>query len=239
MSSTVRVYVNEKRIATGKVWKGQFLQVYPEKKTFASEADWRTAIYESLIPTIKFVTTETKKVPSNVDSKPQPPPEKSSNPKEKEKPTEKQPISKNHKDWKFVRTKRVVLPPGEYYIGDLCYALDDKLYDTVFGSEYENGFYCLKDSPADAFWLWGTGGDGLFRGTDDFEYGVDAGILGIAAASTLDPQKAPFEGGRKVSFKGNVTASFHNDKFYFESDNYSDQNVTISLYSDDSDISEW
>jgi hypothetical protein len=56
MSSTVRAVLNEKRIATGKPWQNGFLQVYPEQKTFASEAEWRSQIYQSILSSLKFET---------------------------------------------------------------------------------------------------------------------------------------------------------------------------------------
>ncbi len=315
MSSTVRVYVNDKRIATGKIWKGQFLQVFPDKKTFASEADWRTAIYESLIPTIKFVTTESKPPkkqkaneivkpipiraapvkpepapvkPEPAPVKPQPAPVKPAkkpvlNPESededeevgdnmwtcgycrlpagndhrmcickgynysvaaweegriypaKTKAKETIPLSKNSKDWTFERTSRATFPPGRYYIGDLCYALDDTLYDKVFGPQYRSGKYTMPNEPSHAFMMGDTGGDGEFRGTDGFNYPVDAGIIGIAAESTLDPAKAPYDGGRMYTFKGNVSVHCRNDKFRFSSDNYTDESLTIFITEDNED----
>jgi hypothetical protein len=300
MSSTVRVYVNEKRIATGKVWKGQFLQVFPEKKTFASEAEWRTAIYESLIPTIKFVTTEAKVkkvVPKNsvneivrpipirpVDIKPAPPvvkpavkpvlnPESDEEdddtgnwkcgycrlpagndhrmcicqgynfsvraweegriyPKKKRSTTTNGEVSKNPQDWTYLKANKAIFPPGKYYIGDLCYALDDTLYDNVFGPQYRTGYYCMNDNTDHAFMMGDTGGDGEFQGTDGFKYPVDAGIIGIASESTLDADKVPYDSGKMYTFKGNVTMNSKYNKFTFESDNYSDPNITIYIYDD-------
>ncbi len=305
MSSTVRVFVNDKRIATGKVWKGQFLQVYPEKKTFNSEGEWRTAIYESLIPTIKFITTEEKKVlpkkrnevivPKShpVPVKPEPAPvAEVSNPTSKavlnpesedEKEVEDQnwfcgycrlppgndhrmcickgynysvkaweegrifskkdkneketnaPVSYNSKDWKFKNIKKATFPPGTYYIGDLCYALDDRLYDRVFGEDYDSGYYSQKNNSNHMFMLSDTGiGDGCFKGTDKHEYCVDAGILGIASESVLDPEKAPYEGGKMHTFKGNVSVCFEPYKvFKFLSDTAHDESICIYISEED------
>jgi hypothetical protein len=296
-NSTVRVYVNDKRIATGKVWKGQFLQVYPEVKTFPSEGEWRTAIYESLIPTIKFVTTEdqrkTKKTvkpivkPIPVKAQPVakavvPPLNKSViNPESEEQvdhiwicgycrlppggaghreciclgynfsveawekariyPNKKkvgsssQEVSKDPCDWSYQKTNKATFPPGKYYIGDLCYALDDRLYDNVFGPEYRTGYYCMNNNSSHAFMMGDTGGDGEFKGSDGFKYPVDAGIIGIASESILDADKVPYDGGKMYTFKGNVTMNVKWNKFEFYSDNYRDPEVTIYMYDDDND----
>lgn len=65
--------------------------------------------------------------------------------------------------------------PGRYFIGDICYALPDKIYDEVWGDkyQYENGSY-------EGFAVHGTAyGDGTYEGTDGVSYGVDAGVIGI------------------------------------------------------------
>ncbi len=313
MSSTVRVFVNEKRIATGKVWKGQFLQVYPEKKTFTSEGGWRTAIYQSLIPTIKFVTEtkSPKKVKKEkkvnqivipVAVKPEPVPVKPAqvpvgpnptskhilnpesdqeednnwicgycrkgpggaghrecicigynysvaaweqdriytNKAKKEMKNQDAAVSYNPSDWSHKNIKKATFPPGTYYIGDLCYALDEDLYDRVFGQDYDSGHYSQKNNPNHVFMLSDTGiGDGAYRGTDGHEYCVDAGILGIASESVLDPEKAPYDGGKVYTFKGNVSVSFKPyDKFQFYSDNYTDKNITIYICEEEEEYGE-
>lgn len=69
--------------------------------------------------------------------------------------------------------------PGRYFIGDICYALPDKIYDEIWGDkyQYENGSY-------DGFAVHGTAyGDGTYCGTDGVSYGVDAGVIGITDIS--------------------------------------------------------
>lgn len=67
--------------------------------------------------------------------------------------------------------------PGKYFIGDICYALPDKIYHKVWGDKYkfEDGFY-----KEDGFAVHGTAyGDGCYFGTDGVRYMVDAGVIGI------------------------------------------------------------
>ena len=146
-------------------------------------------------------------------------------------------VSYDPNEWNFKEVSKTTLPPGKYYIGDLCYALDDRLYDHVFGSDYRSGLFYQKNNPKHVFMLNDTGiGDGSFKGTDGYEYSVDAGILGIASFSVLDLKKANYEGGTVVTFKGNVSLNFQpNYKFEYCSDNRTDPKIIISINSEDED----
>ena len=67
--------------------------------------------------------------------------------------------------------------PGKYFIGDICYALPDDVYDTIWGDKYkyEDGFF--KEY---GFAVHRTEyGDGIYEGTDSVSYYVDAGVIGI------------------------------------------------------------
>ena len=67
--------------------------------------------------------------------------------------------------------------PGKYFIGDICYALPDEVYDNVWGKKYkyEDGSY-----EAEGFAVHRTAyGDGCYHGSDGVDYAVDAGVLGI------------------------------------------------------------
>ena len=65
--------------------------------------------------------------------------------------------------------------PGTYFIGDICYALPEEIYDEVWGDKYgyENGSY-------EGFAVHGTAyGDGCYLGSDGISYAVDAGVIGV------------------------------------------------------------
>ena len=75
---------------------------------------------------------------------------------------------------------------GKMYIGDLCYALSDDIYDGVWGNQghYEDGKYETQNGE---FAMVGTAyGDGCYLGSDGMEYPVDAGIIGICDASLVN-----------------------------------------------------
>ena len=88
-----------------------------------------------------------------------------------------------------VKTHTVVIPPGEYWVGDPCYAYnDDGLWMPLLGS---CGF--LDDSPLaqvgdNWFVAFPTAyGDGVYRDQDGREYGVDAGLIGVVPVDSVEP----------------------------------------------------
>ncbi len=93
-------------------------------------------------------------------------------------------------------------PAGEYYVGDPCYAVDDQdrwmkwledagcenpvpkilLAKLTVLPEYDPRAEVPLPAPkTDAMYAVGIGtahGDGCYTGSDGFEYGVDAGMIG-------------------------------------------------------------
>ena len=74
-----------------------------------------------------------------------------------------------------------------FYIGDLCYALNEKVYDEVWGgNNYEEGQYADPETKAE-FAMVGTAyGDGEYESSDGVSFSVDAGIIGIADLAICD-----------------------------------------------------
>lgn len=112
-------------------------------------------------------------------------------------------------DWSFKslkEAKTIGLPPGRYWIGDLCYVLNDDLYDSVFGgTSYKEGHYTHANG---TFYVAPTyAGDGTYEDTDGHEYPVDAGVLSIVSESLVDKiDGVPL--GRYMTFPHGVTCSF-------------------------------
>jgi hypothetical protein len=117
--------------------------------------------------------------------------------------------------WTFKQEKRKhTFPPGKYYIGDLCYALQEDIYDRVFGHHgYDEGLY---SSELGSFMMYGTGGDGEFKGSDGYAYPVDAGHIGIASLACCNPEKDVY-GGKVFAFDKPVECSFNDTAFTFYS----------------------
>ncbi len=196
MSSTMRLFINDNRISTAvKVKSGGLLQVYPAKKPFASEVEWKQHWEELTKPKIiiRFGDAPT----------PAPVPEPAPAPKAK--------LS----DWTFVQSDRITttLPAGEYYIGDLCYVLGDNVYDNIFGGTgYESGIYEEKGTGR-IFVVDSTAyGDGMYPGSDGNEFAVDAGIIGICSKSLMAKDDG---GGHMYTFDAPVRCKFRDGRFFF------------------------
>jgi hypothetical protein len=124
--------------------------------------------------------------------------------------------------WKFkkIDTNKVYsLPAGSYYIGDICYVLDDKIYHNIFGaSGYSSGLYT---SSLGQFLVSNTyAGDGSYPGTDGFTYAVDAGIIGIVSKSLVTTETNL---GKIYNFPTGVEVTMDDGVFTFESEETSFQ----------------
>jgi len=186
---TVRFFSDNRRIATAVYTKkGDFLQVYPEKKTFTSEQSWKNYWEEMSKPTFT-VQDDTRKPPVHRLKK---------------------------EDWTHESILKFNAPAGEYYIGDLCYVLNDYFYDTIFGGlgAYKSGLY--KEKGTTNFFLVDntTYGDGLYHGNDGKEFNVDAGIIGICPKALCKKNDG---GGQFYTFSQPVRCSFAAGKFEFRS----------------------
>ena len=115
--------------------------------------------------------------------------------------------------------------PNGFYVGDLCYALSDEVYDKVWGNTYgfEDGAY--KDPTTGLeFAMVGTAyGDGYYSGTDGQDYPVDAGIIGVCALELV--QKPVKNLGRLVyGYSGRVTLTYKKGSIIVDC---GDHNITI------------
>jgi hypothetical protein len=123
-------------------------------------------------------------------------------------------------DWTFSAKKNFsfALPAGSYYIGDLCHALSDDVYENVLGrTGYETGIYEEKGSPR-VFALERTAWDnGEFEGTDGKNFSVDAGTIGICSQSLMTKSG---EGGHIYTFPSLVRCHFKMGRFTFFWDHY-------------------
>jgi hypothetical protein len=84
----------------------------------------------------------------------------------------------------------VLVPSGTYVIGDPCYAVPDKDWDSLLQScnYFESPIGYVKDGvqkfPVLAFSTkWG---DGSYRGSDGNVYGVDAGLIGLVPVEIVE-----------------------------------------------------
>lgn len=75
-----------------------------------------------------------------------------------------------------------------FYVGDICYVLDDEIYDDIWGAAgYEDGEY---ETPYGKFAVASTAfGDGEYNDNYGHLYGVDAGVIGIVPWEILEKQR--------------------------------------------------
>lgn len=85
-------------------------------------------------------------------------------------------------------------------MGDVSYALREEFYDGVWRKmKYRNGTIREPESGR-YFAVAGTGGDGEFKGTNGYHYGVDAGNIGLVPLE-LSEGKWKSKGGTWHNFK--------------------------------------
>lgn len=115
----------------------------------------------------------------------------------------------------------ILFPPGQYYIGDPCYVIQewDEFCDTYFttgGGELTfHGQSIFVDNT--------TYGDGTYEGTDGHSYSVDAGLLGIIPTSLIteydinnsDDVKQINRLGRLVTFDSPIKVDCDQGDFRF------------------------
>lgn len=235
MSSTMRLFINDNRISTAvKTKSGSILQVYPAKLTFSDEVAWQNYWHEAMKPKITLRIS----YPEDVEEKkaapaPAPAPVRKSKRSKKTYPASEvifntlaqrpapvaavapKPKKASLSDWnvKNQRDFTFTVPAGTYYIGDLCYALSDDIYDNVFGGTcYESGVYEEKGTNR-VFALSATAyGDGEYPSSDGKKFSVDAGIIGICSASLMEKSG---RGGHIYTFETPVECHFKMGRFTF------------------------
>lgn len=235
--TTFRAYYKNQRVATGKDYKDtRFLQVYPSVKEFETRTDWIMAWYNAISEEVTFVD-EKPVVKAPAAAAPLPPAPRPSRSKKyipaseaiftilareaaaappPPPPSPPPTTTPSAKGWAYRKELTFTAPAGTYYIGDLCYALYDTIYDNIFGGcDYRSGFYSKGSS---FFMVDNTAyGDGDYKGSDDYHYLVDAGIIGICSADLIDPENPSVRGGKIHTFAEPVEVRFKGGVFYFTS----------------------
>jgi hypothetical protein len=211
----MRLFVNDNRISTAvKVKSGSVLQVYPTKRQFTSDVEWKQFWEQELKPKIIIRFSEEKTLTASpVAPAPAPAPApvaRAPAPKKTKRPSLKK--------WDITKANSftTTLPAGTYYIGDLCYALGDDIYDCIFGGgNYEPGIYAEKGTGRAFLVNWTAFGDGEYPGSDGNKFAVDAGIIGICSQSLMEKDG---NGGHMYTFKSPVCCTFKREGRFFFSD---------------------
>jgi hypothetical protein len=85
-----------------------------------------------------------------------------------------------------IKSVDVVVPAGQYVLGDPCYAVPDENWDELLEScnYFENpvGYIRLDDFHMNKTFILGfptRWGDGQYKGSNGMSYPVDAGLIGL------------------------------------------------------------
>ena len=108
--------------------------------------------------------------------------------------------------------EELLLTAGRYYIGDPCYAFNREDWEELL----ESTDYFQNANPFElrgrSFVAFNTDfGDGDYKGSDGFNYGVDAGLIGAIPIELVDKEKladiVKFKLGRIVEFDSSFYVS--------------------------------
>lgn len=103
------------------------------------------------------------------------------------------------------------MKPGKYWVGDLCYALDDKWDEVCTITIQENkclsGEFHLYDGTP--FAMYGTAyGDGCYPDEDGRGYPVDSGTIGCISVDYLLKHHGLPTGGNVIDFPHEFQTSY-------------------------------
>ena len=124
-----------------------------------------------------------------------------------------------------------------FYIGDICYALSDKMYHEIWGDKYrwEDGEFEMMDSGFN-FAVGSTAyGDGCYTDQYGHEYPVDAGVIGIVPLELVAKEEA-YELGFVSKKPGIATYCFKNGTFRFDIPNEHSDIFANCIYIDTNEI---
>lgn len=128
--------------------------------------------------------------------------------------------------------KEVIKSNKGFYVGDICYALDDIIYHGVWGkADYTDGKY-TEPAGGMQFAVAGTAyGDGEYYDQFGRQYGVDAGVIGIVPCELVKPE---YTNGGQI-FEGAGEAIFEADDGVFNITLPNGKNVYINTCCDEDD----
>ena len=133
---------------------------------------------------------------------------------------------------------------GEYWVGDPCYVVPDDIYQGIWGDKYK-----FKDGIIDcgnglSFQVHGTAwGDGEYKGSNGFIYGVDAGVLAIVPMELATKERGLDKGTRhksstaKLKYKDGIfNMIFDNETITINTDPSEDLDESKQLKKEDYEV---
>ena len=133
-------------------------------------------------------------------------------------------------------THKVIVPAGEYWLGDPCYAVPDDLWDALLHS---SDFFMDKPiGTVDGFNVLAFGtayGDGVYLDQHDNEYPVDAGLIGLTPVKLA--VGIPF-GSHRVTFYRDTECTGHEGVMRFGDYKINTRDCDGNGYDDDEEDDE-
>lgn len=109
------------------------------------------------------------------------------------------------------------LPAGKYYIGDLCYVMNE-VWD-LFCNNLTPGAHTIEynDHHYHYWWAHTANGDGVYLDQQLNQFPVDAGLIGIIAVDDIVTQitSNDLSSGLVVEFKHSVACTYDHGTFSF------------------------
>lgn len=111
-----------------------------------------------------------------------------------------------------------MMPAGTYYVGDLCYVMDDTEWAdfckaTIHGHTVLDGERVMSDGRL--FASYGTAyGDGVYRDEQGREYPVDAGLIGCINVADIK-QEIRKGSGHLIDFHQGFGTGYSNGVIHF------------------------
>ena len=134
---------------------------------------------------------------------------------------------------------------NKFYIGDICYVLNDDLYQNIWGGKYD-----FRDGVIDfginQVLVHGTAyGDGCYSDNKGNTYGVDAGVIGVVPEELIDWDKIEKDYGSKdkIYELGNIVTAqeaeliYDNGTFYINVTNDGYENTYVICTGESKDMS--
>ena len=115
-----------------------------------------------------------------------------------------------------------MMQAGKYYIGDLCYVMDDDEWRevcelTIVGNKMLEGEFNMKDGRR--FAMYHTAyGDGTYYDNNDREYCVDSGSIGCILAKDVKAHDKPYDVmnlGNMINFENDFETTGYNGEMRF------------------------
>ena len=90
----------------------------------------------------------------------------------------------------FKKTGDAILPAGEYFVGDVCYFLQDSLIKDVWSKKFDSNEGCyVRDDGIGFVVTIPFDGNGLYEGSNKFLYDVETNNLGVVPVTLGDKSK--------------------------------------------------